>query len=119
MNRKLTYYFLFSILAGSAIYGLQQFQIQLPDFIQFHINDFLIIPIVLTICLWVLRWSKNDKNCQISLPIILYLCTLYSILFEYILPNYHSRYTSDIIDTFLYFSNGFLFYKLQNNDTDK
>jgi hypothetical protein len=60
-----------------------------------------------------LKWSKNDKKYQISLLIILYLCTLYAILFEFYFPKILERYTSDWIDVCLYFASGMVFYFLQ------
>lgn len=39
---------------------------------------------------------------------------MYSVLFEFIFPNYLARYTKDYIDIMLYFAGGFIFYKLQN-----
>ncbi|AUC85098.1 hypothetical protein CW731_07250 [Polaribacter sp. ALD11] len=109
-------YFIFSLLIGSFVYLASYFNVILPQFIRFYVNDFLIIPIVLFSCLQVLKWSKNDKGYKISLPIILYLCVLYSILFEFIFPNYLARYTKDYIDILLYFAGGMVFYQLQKID---
>ena len=116
MKKTLLYYFYFSLLTGTSVYFLQYFSVPLPRVIRFYLNDFLIIPIVLFICLQVLKWSKNDKNYTISLSLILYLCFLYSILFEFIFPKYLARYTKDFIDVVLYFASGILFYKLQKNN---
>lgn len=109
-------YFICSLLIGIFIYLSSSFNFILPGFIRFYVNDFLIIPIVLFVCLQVLKWSKNDKNYKISLPIILYLCLLYSILFEFIFPNYLARYTKDYLDILLYFAGGMVFYQLQKID---
>ncbi|MCL7754710.1 hypothetical protein MPF13_13150 [Polaribacter sp. Z022] len=113
MKKHLLYYFLFSLITGSFIYFSSFLNIQLPRILRHYANDFLIIPIVLYICLQVLKWSKNNKNYTLSLPIILYLCFLYSLLFEFIFPKYLARYTKDFIDIFLYFASGFLFFYLQ------
>lgn len=113
LNKKLTYYFIFCCFTGTIVYFLQFFSIKLPNIIQFYLNDFLIIPIVLFISLHILKWSKNDKKYTLSLSIILYICFLYSLLFEFIYPNYLARYTKDYIDILLYFASGFLFYRLQ------
>lgn len=119
MNKQLTYYFIFSITIGTSVYVLQKLSIALPSFVQNYLNDFLIIPIVLYLCLLFLQWSKNDKNYQISLSIILYLCGLYSLIFEWILPSFHNRYTADYIDAILYFTSGLLFYSLQRHYADR
>ncbi|APG63973.1 hypothetical protein LPB136_00670 [Tenacibaculum todarodis] len=113
MKKTLLYYFLFSLFAGTLIYFLQYFSIPLPRIIRFYVNDFLIIPIVLYSCLRVLKWSKNDKNYRLSLPIILYVCLLYSVLFEYVFPKYLARYTKDFIDVIVYFASGLVFFYLQ------
>lgn len=110
MKKTHTYYFLFSVITGSFIYLAPFLGIQLPNFIRFYINDFLIIPIVLTCCLYIIRKLKGNDFLQISLLNILYLSLLYSIIFEYWLPKFHPRYTSDLVDVGLYFLSGFLFY---------
>lgn len=123
MRKKITYYFIFSVVIGSSIYAASFFGIDLPNFIQFYINDFLIIPIVLTCCLFLIRKLKRDITFQISLLNILYLSLLYSIIFEYWLPKFHDRYTSDFIDVVLYFLSGMVFYFLQkekkNNEVSR
>jgi hypothetical protein len=114
MNKKLVLFFAFSLCFGILIYTLQFLKVDLPKFINNYLNDFLIIPIVLFICLLFLRWSRNDKEFSLSLPIILYVCLLYSILFEFVFPEYLARYTKDYIDIILYFTGGITFYKLQS-----
>ncbi|PQJ72006.1 hypothetical protein BTO14_01515 [Polaribacter butkevichii] len=113
MNKTLFYYFIFSLFTGTSIYVLQYFSVPLPRVIRFYLNDFLIIPIILFICLQFLKWSKNNVHYTLNLSIILYLCFLYSLLFEYFFPKYLARYTKDFVDVILYFASGFLFYYLQ------
>ncbi|MEX6626104.1 hypothetical protein [Tenacibaculum salmonis] len=113
MKKSLYIYFIFSLLLGSIIYFASKINIQLPKIIRFYVNDFLIIPIVLIPNLLILRWSKNDETYQIPIWIILYCCSLYAFLYEYILPKFHPRYTADIIDVILYFISGFIFFILQ------
>ena len=116
MKKVLFYYFLFSIIIGSFIYFSSVFNIQLPRIIRHYVNDFLIVPIILYISLQVLKWSKNDNNYTLNIWVILYVCLMYSILFEFIFPKYLARYTKDVIDIILYFASGFLFYYLQKNN---
>ena len=113
MKEKLFYYFLFSIITGTFIYFSSHLSIQLPRFVRHYVNDFLIVPIILYISLCILRRSKNDKNYTLNIWVILYLCLMYSFLFEYIFPKYLARYTKDFVDVILYFASGFLFYYLQ------
>lgn len=116
MKKSLKYYFIFSVLIGSVIYCCEKFEILLPKFIRYYVNDFLIIPIVLYSSLFVIRKLKNDKKLQLSLLQILYVCALYAVIFEYWLPKFHPRYTSDFVDVGLYFLSGILFYFLQKKE---
>jgi len=119
MNKKLTIYCISSFIIGTLIYSFQYFNFQLSQIINNYLNDFFIIPIVLFICLIVLRWTRNDKNFTLSLPIIIYVCFMYSILFEFVFPKYLTRYTSDFIDVTLYFTSGIIFFILQNKQSKK
>jgi len=113
MKKLLSIYFLFSIIIGISVYFAQKNEFYLPKIIQNYLNDFLIIPIVLTISLYVLRWSRNDKNYTIPILLILYTCIFYTILFEIFLPKINERYTGDFIDVLLYLISSFVFNYLQ------
>ncbi len=114
MRKKiLQYYFFTSVLVGSIIYILQKLRVKLPSIINNYVNDFLIIPIVLIICLFVLRWSRGDKSYKIPIGVVLLICVFYSVFFEYFLPKFYPRYTADIVDVLLYFVGGVVFYWLQ------
>ena len=115
MKKALYIYFLFSVFVGTSIYFAQKLNIILPKVVQFYLNDFLIIPIVLITCLFILRRSKSDGNYQIPIWVVLYICSIYALLYEYFLPKYNSRYTADIIDVFLYFISGLIFFFLQKS----
>ena len=118
MKKQLTYYFIFSVVVGTFIYICEKLEILLPKLIRFYVNDFLIIPLVLFTSLFVIRKLKNDKKFTLSLLQILYVCVLYAVIFEFWLPKFHERYTSDIIDVVLYFLSGILFYFLQKEKQD-
>lgn len=114
MNKKLKIFFISSLFLGILVYSLQALNIFLPKIINNYLNDFLIIPILLFICLMFLKWSRGAPNFRFNIGIILYVCFMYSVLFEFVLPNYLARYTKDYIDIILYFAGGITFYKLQN-----
>lgn len=95
------------------MYMAQKLKYPIPSIINNYLNDFLIIPIVLILSLYVLRWSKNNNNYKISIGLIVYICGFYALLFECILPKYYVRYTADVIDVLLYFLSGIIFYYLQ------
>lgn len=116
MNKKITVFFICSVTIGGLIYTAQKMGFYLPNIINFYVNDFLIIPICLTISLYILKYTRNNKNYTIPLYIILCLSAYYSILFEFILPKTHARYTADIIDVVMYFLGGLVFYFLQSRN---
>jgi len=113
MRGVLPVYFVLSLIAGTGVYIAQKLHVKLPDIVQFYLNDFLIIPILLTVSLVVLRWSKGNKGYEIPIWIILYTCGMYALLYEYVLPKINIRYTADVIDVVLYFISGFVFFNLQ------
>lgn len=113
MKKNLKYYVFSSVLIGTYIYLCQKLGIVLPDFVQFYVNDFLIIPIVLFLCLVIIRKLQDNKELILSITQIGYVCVLYAVIFEYWLPKFHPRYTQDLVDVLLYFSSGVVFYFLQ------
>ncbi len=111
------YYFYIFTSLGLSIYTLQKLQVSLPQLINNYVNDFLIIPIVLMLSLFVIRELRNDKTYKLSIGIIFYTCVLYSVIFEYYLPKIQIRYTTDVIDVVLYFFGGAIFYIIQSKYT--
>ena len=111
--------FIASSVLGLGIYIAQQLEVNLPTLLNNYVNDFLIIPIVLSVCMYVLRYTRNDKSFTIPIPEILLLCIVYSVFFEVVLPKTHQRYTADIVDVLLYFLGGIWFYILQHKSFGK
>ena len=68
-----------------------------------YLNDFLCMPIVLTLCQKSIAFVKSDKHIAIPISLQLVLTLLFSIYFEYVLPTTNARYTSDPVDVLLYF----------------
>lgn len=91
----------------------QKLTIQLPGFINNYTNDFLIIPIVLSICLFVLRKTRSHKTFRISIAMILYIVVMYALFFEVLMPKLSERYTADGIDVLMYSVGGLWFWFLQ------
>jgi hypothetical protein len=92
---------------------LKFFGIPLPGWTTSYLNDFLCMPIVLTICLKAVHIIKKNTSITLSLPLILILTSFYAVYFELILPQISVRYTADFLDVLIYFSGTFLFYFLQ------
>lgn len=105
--------FLGSVLLSSFIYGANQLHIQLPHWTRFYLNDFLCMPIVLSICLMILRIVKKTESLYVPFVAVLALSTYFTLHFEWLMPHYSERYTSDFIDVILYFSGAILFYIFQ------
>lgn len=110
MRLIFNYIFILLLCLGSAVYLLQNLGYELPHFIQNHLNDFLIIPIVLWIVLAVLRMLLPSQNIRISLINIIILVIGYSFYFEYYLPTTNVRYTADGWDIICYILGGTFFY---------
>ncbi|WP_324721492.1 hypothetical protein [Salinimicrobium sp. HB62] len=92
---------------------LLSFCSDLPAFFSSYLNDLLYLPIVLSICYFVIRCFSKNKQVNISLFSAFSLATLYSVYFEYYLPEVKVRYTSDFIDVLLYFAGAFIFWLVQ------
>ena len=117
MKKLLTYYVFVSIIIGTFIYACDKLSILLPKIVRFYVNDFLIVPIVLFFCLKLIRQINGSVKVTLTIFQILYISLLYSVIFEFWLPKFHPRYTADIIDVFLYFIGGLMFYILQKKSS--
>jgi hypothetical protein len=105
--------FLFCVLTASFVYVASKLQWPLPNGIYFYVNDFLCMPIVLGICLSVLRLIKKTDHLYVPFGVVLGLTVYFAVYFEWFMPQVSERYTSDFIDVILYFSGAFLFYRFQ------
>lgn len=111
--KRLLWFFIGLIFLGGFVFTLQKLAVPLPLIVRFYVNDFLIVPIVLALCLIVVRWLKSNFFYQLPLVVVLYVSIMYSVIFEWFLPQFHPRYTADIIDVMLYLLGGLVFYMLQ------
>lgn len=105
--------FYLSVLVASVIYSAQRLQLPLPDWMYFYVNDFLCMPIVLSLSLAILRRIKKTETLYVPLAVVLGLTTYFAIYFEWFMPQVNTRYTADIIDVVLYFVGALLFFSLQ------
>ena len=106
-------FFFISALIATLIYLAQRFQVSLPDWINFYVNDFLCMPIVLSLCLAIIRHLKQTENLYVPLLAVLGLTTYFALYFEWFMPQISTRYTADIIDVGLYYLGAMLFFKVQ------
>ena len=111
--KMLHFYVLLSLVVFLGVQSLKYFSVVDPKWIFHHLNDFLAIPIVATVCLHGVWIIKKDKNIRLNIFTILSLIALFSFVFEYYLPQQSYRYTGDIWDVVCYFMGGVIFYFLQ------
>ena len=71
------------------------------------------MPVVLGICLSIIRRFSKNELLRISLFSAFSLAALYSVYFELYLPEVTARYTSDIMDVLLYFAGAIIFWFVQ------
>ena len=105
--------FLICIATANFIYFSSLFNLQLPYWIRFYVNDALCMPIVLSFCLLSVRLIKADQKIYLPILPILILTLFYALLFEWLLPQTNPRYTADWIDVGLYTLGGLVFYGVQ------
>jgi cobalamin biosynthesis protein CobD/CbiB len=104
-------------LAGVAIYVLirllRKNDYPLPHWINGHLTDLICLPIVLMICLAVVRVLKRNSFIEIKPGLIALICLEYALIFEWILPQKSRIYTADWIDVVMYFLGGLIFFFIQ------
>lgn len=99
------------------LFSLHDFlNLELQKALIFYGNDFLCMPIVLSICLIAARSVKKNPGIYLSLFSIISLTTFYAVFFEIFLPKVGQDYTADPVDVIMYFAGGFLFYFVQKLD---
>lgn len=111
--KRLHWFVFICILVFIGVQICKYFAIDDPNWIFNHLNDFLVIPIVATLCLHGVWIIKKDKSIRLDLFSIISLVLLFSILFEFYLPQKSHRYTADFWDVCCYFLGGVTFYFLQ------
>lgn len=92
---------------------LNSAEIDMPTWITSYVNDFLCMPVVLTICLKIVCFIKKDTAVLLPILPILTLTSFYAIYFEWYMPQVEMRYTADWVDVIMYFGGALLFYSLQ------
>ena len=85
------------------------------DWVHFYLADSLAIPIICSISLKAVQWIKNDSTLYLSKTkiavTVIYLC----VFFEYILPYFSPKYTSDYIDCLAYIFGGIIYWFYQKS----
>ncbi len=113
-NIYLLFFICFGIFLGNLF--LLHLSLPLPTFFSSYLNDLLCMPIVLSVCLFIIRKISKRKDLKISLFSAFSLATLYSIYFEWYLPEVTTRYTQDVVDVLLYFGGALIFWLVQRSE---
>ena len=107
-------YFVLSTLIFAMVQTFKYFEVPSPEWVFSYLNDLLVIPLVLTVCLHGAWFLKRDRNIRLNIFTIFSVVTLYSLYFEVYLPTLSDSYTGDIYDVVCYLAGGIIFYFLQN-----
>lgn len=83
------------------------------SFLNNYLADFLCIPLVLYFTKIVLDFLFRTKKVEMNVIKIFVAVIYFSVIFEWILPKYSRKFTSDWIDVLMYFLGGILFYCLK------
>lgn len=103
------YYFPVFVFLALAVYSAQQLELTVPTRINNYLNDFLCMPIVLKICLYVVRYVKSNDYLKLPLLLQISVTLVFILYFEVVLPSFDTRYTADLLDL-IAFTAGLLFF---------
>jgi len=87
----------------------------LPEFIKNYFTDLLLMPIILSICLAIIRFIKKTPAFILTPFMIAYMTVLYAIIFEWYAPSISSNQTGDWMDVLMYVLGGIGFWMMQIN----
>ncbi|MDQ3192323.1 MAG: magnesium citrate secondary transporter [Bacteroidota bacterium] len=96
----------------------KQFGIFIP-FIHAYLDDFLCMPVVLTLTLYILQMILKEERFRLSKYQVIFAIIYFSVMFELVLPAFSSKYTSDVMDIAAYLIGAFVFYKYINRPSLK
>ncbi|CAG5086650.1 hypothetical protein [Parvicella tangerina] len=112
MKKFINILFVFSWLIYLVLFIAKKQEISLPYFISCYAADLLAIPLVLGLISVILKKYTANPYFELSAIKVLFACTYFSLLFEWILPSYSSNYISDPIDVLCYFVGGGCYYHI-------
>lgn len=113
------YYFFVGSFLYLMIQLTRRLSIKTPSFINSYLTDFLFIPLLLLLTIWLIRLIKRDENLILSISMLIFNWIVVSIVFEYYLPQKNSLYIGDKLDVLMYFLGTICFYFLQNKIVQK
>lgn len=111
----LKYYIIF--FSSSILYALQAYtklqNISTPIFISSYFSDLLALPLILSVSLFLLRKLKRLPYLYLTNGMLAFTLLYTSILFEWILPQFNTKYTADFFDVIFYVLGTVIFYFIQ------
>ena len=109
------YCFIFALIIYLLVALVQILEFKVPTFVSSYIADLCCMPVVLSICLFVLRQIQKEYG---TLPrwFISLMVIYWGWYFEYYLPQTSHLYTADLIDVLMYALGALIFYLWQNNN---
>lgn len=113
------FYFPVFCALAAVVYVTQHYSVGVPVWVNNYLNDLLCMPIVLKISQTAVRYIKSDRKLKIPLRISLTLTLFYAVYFEFVLPQFQSRYTADPIDVVLYFLGLLFFVWIEGKEIDR
>jgi hypothetical protein len=85
------------------------------DFLNYYLNDFLAVPIVLQLVLISFQLLYKNVNIYLGKDKILYTVIYISFFFELLLPYFSERFVGDWLDVIMYCLGGLAFFLFQKN----
>lgn len=110
--RSLVYLFFCLLFLGNQFIEAQQWS---TPFLRGYLDDILVIPIVLPFVLGLMRFVFEREVNYFSPFLIAVTVLLFAIVFEFVLPNFSSTYTADILDVACYAAGGLIFWQYQKH----
>ncbi|MES2628505.1 MAG: hypothetical protein V4616_06000 [Bacteroidota bacterium] len=105
MSKKLVFIVSCTLVYGVALLGKFRY-LPLPSFIVANLADFLCLPLMLSFSLLLIRKIKNEPGLNLSPAMIGAVFLYISVVFEWLLPMYSSKYTRDLLDVLAYGAGG-------------
>ncbi len=90
--------------------------IELPFFFKNYAADILCIPLIFGTIQEIVRLVKWNNEILLKLPVVVVGVIVYSVVFEYILPQISPVFTTDIWDVVCYIFGGIVFLFFQKRD---
>ncbi|SDG61271.1 hypothetical protein SAMN05421827_108167 [Pedobacter terrae] len=108
----------FSLSAvGILVYVGNRLDYVFPTWIQFYLNDLLIVPITAILARRAMQKIFRLSFYRLQIWQIIFIVFFYAVLFEAIMPLINERYTADWLDVSMYIAGGVFYQKILEKNT--